>query len=175
MLSLRNVEKTYATLDGRSITALTATSLDIKRGEFVSIVGPSGCGKTTLLNMIAGLLKPTAGELIFNGKPIIGASVDIGIVFQRPVLLAWRTILENVLLPIEVIGLKPHQEYVAKARDFLATVGLAGFENRYPRELSGGMQQRASIVRALIYETSLLLMDEPFAALDAMTRDELNI
>ncbi|MEA2911119.1 MAG: NitT/TauT family transport system ATP-binding protein [Bradyrhizobium sp.] len=175
LLDLVDVEKTYATLDGERIIALSPTDLQVKAGEFICIVGPSGCGKTTLLNLISGLIRPSGGEIRFRGVPTEGPSAEIGIVFQKPVLLAWRSVIENVMLPIEVMNLRPRQQFQEKARQLLATVGLAGFENRYPRELSGGMQQRAAIARTLVYDSSLLLMDEPFAALDAMTREELNL
>jgi len=175
IMALRSVEKTYRTLDRGGIVALSPTTIEVREGEFLSIVGPSGCGKTTLLNLMAGLILPSAGEIRFKGEPSSGPSPEIGLVFQRPVLLPWRRVLDNVLLPVEVMGLKPPADYAAKARELLSMVGLSGFENAYPRELSGGMQQRAAIARALVYESSLLLMDEPFAALDAMTREELNI
>jgi NitT/TauT family transport system ATP-binding protein len=175
LLDLTRVEKTYGTLDGGKVVALNPTDLSIEAGEFICIVGPSGCGKSTLLNLVSGLLRPSSGEIRFRGEPAEGPSTEIGIVFQKPVLLAWRNVIENVMLPIEVMGLEPREDYRKRARELLATVGLAGFENRYPRELSGGMQQRAAIARTLVYESSLLLMDEPFAALDAMTREELNL
>ncbi len=174
-LELDDVEKRYTTSDKRSIVALSPTRLAIAQGEFVSIVGPSGCGKTTLLNIITGLIPATAGQVRFRGRRRAGPSPEFGLVFQRPVLLPWRRVLDNVLLPVEVMGLKPRAAYVEKAHELLALVGLTGFENAYPRELSGGMQQRAAIARTLVYQTSVLLMDEPFAALDAMTREELNI
>jgi len=175
LLDLAGVEKTYGTLDGGRVVALSATDLSIKAGEFICIVGPSGCGKSTLLNLVSGLLRPSSGEIRFRGELTDGPSTEIGIVFQKPVLLAWRSVIENVMLPVEVMGLEPREDYRHRARQLLATVGLAGFENRYPRELSGGMQQRAAIARTLVYDSSLLLMDEPFAALDAMTREELNL
>ena len=175
LIALNNVAKTYRTLDKSQIIALSPTSLSIADGEFVSIVGPSGCGKTTLLNLMTGLILPSEGEISFDGKTLDGPSPEMSLVFQRPVLLPWRSVLDNLLLPVEVLGLTPHQHYVDRARELLAMVGLSGFEKAYPRELSGGMQQRASIARALIYESRALLMDEPFAALDAMTRDEMNI
>jgi NitT/TauT family transport system ATP-binding protein len=175
IIELNGVEKTYRTLDDAAVVALSPTTLTVKEGEFLGIVGPSGCGKTTLLNMVAGLILPSAGEIRFRGKPSSGPSPEVGMVFQRPVLLPWRRVLDNVLLPVEVMGLTPRELYVAKARELLTMLGLAGFEGAYPRELSGGMQQRAAIARALVYESTVLLMDEPFAALDAMTREELNL
>jgi NitT/TauT family transport system ATP-binding protein len=174
-LELVGVSKVYRTFAKSQIVALSPTTVALGEGEFVSIVGPSGCGKTTLLNMIAGLIAPSDGEIRFRGARLSGPSREIGVVFQRPVLLPWLRVIDNVLLPVDVIGLKPRAAYVDKARELLSMVGLAGFENVYPRELSGGMQQRAAIARALVYETRVLLMDEPFAALDAMTREELNL
>ena len=175
LLQLLGVAKTYRTLRDAAVVALSPTTLEIRPGEFVSIVGPSGCGKTTLLNLMAGLIRPSAGQIRFRGRTADGPSTEVGLVFQRPVLLPWRRVLDNVLLPVEVIGLRPRAAYRDKARTLLAMVGLAGFEDAYPRELSGGMQQRAAIARALVYDSSVLLMDEPFAALDAMTREELNL
>jgi len=174
-IEVMGVSKTYRTLNNLSVLALSPTDVSVRAGEFLAIVGPSGCGKTTLLNMLAGLIAPTEGEISFHGTPLTGPNREIGMVFQRPVLLPWLRVLDNVLLPVEVIGLRPRETYVAKARELLEMVGLGGFEHAYPRELSGGMQQRAAIARALVYETRILLMDEPFAALDAMTREELNI
>jgi NitT/TauT family transport system ATP-binding protein len=175
IIDLLAVEKRYRTLDRRAIVALSPTTLSITDGEFISIVGPSGCGKTTLLNMISGLIPPSGGEIRFRGRRHDGPSSDLGLVFQRPVLLPWRRVIDNVLLPVEVMRLQPRASYAARARELLGMVGLGGFENAFPRELSGGMQQRAAIARTLVYETSVLLMDEPFAALDAMTREELNL
>lgn len=175
ILETLDVEKTYRTLDDRATVALSPTTFAIAPGEFVSLVGPSGCGKTTLLNLLAGLIRPSAGEIRLHGVPIAGPSVDVSMVFQRPVLLPWRRVIDNILLPAEVLRLTPRARYVQRARDLLRMVGLEGFENGYPRELSGGMQQRAAIARSLLYDSSILLMDEPFAALDAMTREELNL
>lgn len=173
IMELSGTGKTYRARDGRSVVALTPTDLQVRTGEFVSIVGPSGCGKTTMLNMMAGLITPTTGQIRFSGVP--GTTPQVGLVFQRPVLLPWRRVLDNVLLPIEVMRLTPRADYEARARELLAMVGLQGFENAYPGELSGGMQQRAAIVRSLVYDSPVLLMDEPFAALDAMTREDLNM
>jgi len=138
------------------------------------VVGPSGCGKSTLLRILAGLLPATEGEAFLKGTPIAGPRKDIGVVFQSPVLFPWRTVLQNALLPSDVQGLN-HNDMVQTALDLLKLVGLTGFENRYPRELSGGMQQRVALVRALVHDPSLLLMDEPFGALDAMTRESMNV
>jgi NitT/TauT family transport system ATP-binding protein len=143
-------------------------------GEFLSIVGPSGCGKSTLLKILAGLLSRTSGEALLNGAPIDGPRKDIGVVFQSPVLFPWRSVLGNVLLPVDVQQLG-RDKMTARAMDLLKLVGLDGFEHRYPWELSGGMQQRVALVRALIHDPALLLMDEPFGALDAMTREQMNV
>ncbi len=156
------------------ITALKNISFDAYEGEFLSIVGPSGCGKTTLLRLVSGILPMTKGEVTLNGELIKKPQAGIGIVFQKAVLFKWRTILENVMLPVEVKGLNT-EEFRKKAMDLLELVGLKGFEKRSPKELSGGMQQRASICRALINDPSILLMDEPFGALDALTRDKMNL
>jgi NitT/TauT family transport system ATP-binding protein len=175
IIELRAVEKQYRTLDKRLIVALSPTTLTIRDREFISIVGPSGCGKTTLLNIVSGLIPPSGGEILFRGNRQNGPSSELGLVFQRPVLLPWRRVIDNVLLPVEVMGLQPRAKYLERARELLGMIGLGGFEDAYPRELSGGMQQRAAIARTLVYDTSVLLMDEPFAALDAMTREDLNL
>jgi NitT/TauT family transport system ATP-binding protein len=172
-VSLQNVGKTYASQRG-SIRALQGINLDIYEGEFVSIVGPSGCGKSTLLRCIAGLDTVSEGRLRIKGKELDAPPDNMGIVFQRDVLLDWRTVVQNVLLPIEFGDGRP-QDFVSKADSLLRLFGLNGFENRYPWELSGGMRQRAAISRSLIRDPALLLMDEPFGAVDALTRDVLNI
>jgi NitT/TauT family transport system ATP-binding protein len=172
-VTITELSKKYTSAEG-SICALQQISCSVSEGEFVAIVGPSGCGKSTLLKILAGLLDPTQGEACLRGTPITGPRHDIGVVFQSPVLLPWRTVLENVLLPIDVQR-KPRDRYVKAARELLSLVGLEGFENRYPWELSGGMQQRVAITRALIHDPAMLLMDEPFGALDAMTREQLNL
>lgn len=154
--------------------ALRNVSLAVQEGEFVSIVGPSGCGKSTLLKIVAGLIPRTAGEVRVRGEVSHGPRQDIGIVFQNPVLLPWRTVLENTLLPVIVLR-RNQRDYHRSAMELLDLVGLMGFENRYPSELSGGMQQRVALTRALIHDPTLLLMDEPFGALDAMTREHLNL
>ncbi len=174
LIEARGVGKIYGTLGGGKVTALAPVHFDVGEGEFVCIVGPSGCGKSTLLKMLAGILRPSAGQLHLAGKPITGPRPDIGVVFQAPMLLPWRTVLENVLLPAELQRLDMRQ-YEAEARKLLALVGLADFADRYPNELSGGMQQRAGICRALVHDPKVLLMDEPFGALDAMTREHMNI
>ena len=154
--------------------ALQDVSFDIGKGEFVSVVGTSGCGKTTLLKIVAGLIPISGGEVLIGGSSVEGPRRDIGFVFQQPVLLPWRTVLENTLLPIEVMGL-PLEQYRERAHEILDMVGLTDFADRYPFELSGGMQQRVSITRALVYDPDVLLMDEPFGALDAMTREAMNL
>ena len=165
--------KTYAAGDNSTV-ALKELDFTIYDSEFVSVVGQSGCGKSTLLKILAGLLPFSAGTLELNGVPLRGPSKEAAVVFQSPVLLPWRTVLENVLLPIEFRGL-PQSQYRLSALDLLATTGLRDFADRYPYELSGGMQQRAAIVRALVQDPKLLLMDEPFGALDAMTREQMNL
>jgi NitT/TauT family transport system ATP-binding protein len=170
-LRIDNVSKVYATGEG-PVRALDHVSFAAEQGEFVSIVGPSGCGKSTLLMMAAGLLPLSGGTISVAGAPVERARTDIGIVFQSPVLLEWRTALGNVLLQAEARGME-RREGERKAQALLASVGLAGFERKYPHELSGGMRQRVSLCRALIHEPPQLLMDEPFGALDALTRDQI--
>ncbi len=170
-IEIEGLYKTYASRSGR-IHALDHVDLSIARNEFVTLVGPSGCGKSTLLKIIGALIRPSRGKLLYDGTPLLRPTQDVGIVFQEPVLLQWRTVIDNVLLPAEILRLDLG-ECRTRALELLSLVGLAGFERRYPRELSGGMQQRVSICRALIHNPSVLLMDEPFAALDAMTREEL--
>ncbi len=170
-IQIEHLSKIYASRNG-NVTALEDVSLSIRPNEFVTLVGPSGCGKSTLLKLIGALIKPTRGELLHDGVPLNNPTRDVGIVFQEAVLLQWRTVLDNVLLPTEILGLDKSQSRT-RALDLIDLVGLGGFEKRYPRELSGGMQQRVSICRALIHNPSVLLMDEPFAALDALTREEL--
>jgi len=172
-VSIRGVGKTYRSPRG-PVPALIGIDLDIAHGEFVSVVGPSGCGKSTLLKLVAGLEDATSGQLDLGGRPLKGPPDKLGVVFQRDVLLDWRSILDNVLLTVELQGL-PRARYKDRALALLQRFGLSGFEHRFPWELSGGMRQRASICRALLSDPELLLMDEPFGALDAMTRDDLNI
>jgi NitT/TauT family transport system ATP-binding protein len=155
------------------VQALDDVSLSAADREFVALLGPSGCGKSTLLKLIAGLIPPTAGAIRVNGARISGPTASIGIVFQSPLLMAWRTVLENVLLQIEIRNLRL-AEYRAAARDLIRLVGLEGFEHALPHQLSGGMQQRVGLCRALIHDPDLLIMDEPFGALDAMTREQMN-
>lgn len=172
-IGIRNVEKTYRTATGL-LTALQDISLDITRGEFVSVIGKSGCGKSTLLKIIGGLVEPSGGYVELGGNRVRGANRDVGFVFQHPVLLEWRTILENVLLPIEIFRL-PIPDYVDRACELLGTMELGAFVHSYPDELSGGMQQRAAIARSLLYDPSVILLDEPFGALDALTREQMNL
>jgi NitT/TauT family transport system ATP-binding protein len=170
-LCVQGLSKVYATHDG-PVRALDRVSVRARRGEFLSVLGPSGCGKSTLLMIAAGLLRPSSGAVTVDGAPVIRPRTDIGIVFQSPVLLEWRTALGNVMLQAEAKKLE-RQGAQRRARELLRAVGLSGFEDKYPHELSGGMRQRVSLCRALIHDPSQLLMDEPFGALDALTRDQL--
>jgi len=173
-ISLQNVRKVYRS-KGAEFLAVSDVTMDVKEGELVSLVGPSGCGKTTVLKILAGLHDADGGTIkIGNSKTPFDPARDIGMVFQQALLLKWRTILDNVLLPAEIVGL-PMKAARSRARDLLNLVGLAGYEDKYPRELSGGMQQRAGICRALVHDPDILLMDEPFGALDALTREELTM
>jgi NitT/TauT family transport system ATP-binding protein len=170
-LHLHGLTKVYASRDG-AVRALDQVSLSGELGDFISIVGPSGCGKSTLMMIAAGLMPPSSGVISIDGKRITAPRTDVGIVFQSPVLLEWRTALGNVMLQAEAKRLDKRSAE-RRARELLAAVGLAGFEDKYPHELSGGMRQRVSICRALIHDPPQLLMDEPFGALDALTRDQL--
>ena len=172
-IAVQELSKLYPTRDG-SVHALQQISFSVSEGEFVAVVGPSGCGKSTLLKILAGILPASKGDARLRGTPITGPRRDIGVVFQSPVLLPWRSILDNVLLPIDVQRLG-RDGHLKVAMDLLSLVGLEGFERRYPWELSGGMQQRVAITRALIHDPAMLLMDEPFGALDAMTREQMNL
>ena len=176
MPSLIAVEEVSRVFTGgaRSVTALDKVTFEIQAGNFVSIVGPSGCGKSTLLKIISGLLPASSGVLSVNGRRVDEPLENVGMVFQAPVLLKWRSVLGNILLPVEFAKLDVGS-YLEPARALVKLVGLEGFEEMYPHELSGGMQQRASLCRALVTDPQLLLMDEPFGALDAMTRDELDL
>jgi NitT/TauT family transport system ATP-binding protein len=173
-ITFLDVGRRFETREGQELTALEGVSLDIKPGEFVSIVGPSGCGKTTLLRMVAGLLTATSGKVLVGGAEVREPRPDVGLVFQQALLLPWLSVLRNVLLPVDVQG-KAVADYRERAGDLIRMVGLGGFEKRLPNELSGGMQQRVALARALVHDPKILLMDEPFAALDAMTRESMNI
>jgi len=168
------VTKRFHTRAGTTVTALEDVTLDIARDEFVTVVGASGCGKSTLLRVVGGLVTPSDGRVFRDDRPVHGPSRDVGIVFQSPVLLPWRSALDNVLFSVDIMG-RPVAPHRAEAARLLELVGLRGFEQSLPRELSGGMQQRVAICRALIHDPPLLLMDEPFGALDAMTREELGL
>ncbi len=172
-IAVRDLVKSYATRD-KPVHALDRVSFDVGEREFVAIVGRSGCGKSTILKIVAGLLPRTSGSVRVNGVEVTTPLRDAGIVFQAPTLLRWRTVMDNVLLPAEFLGMEMG-EGRRRARELLDLVGLRGFEQRYPRELSGGMQQRVAISRALIHDPQLLLLDEPFGALDALTREEMNL
>ena len=172
-IELAGVSKTYDRPGAPPVLALASTDLALNQGEFFSLVGPSGCGKSTILNMVAGLLAPTSGALRIAGRTVDGPNPSTGIVFQKATLLRWLTVHENVVLPVKVA--RPvTPEIEAFARHLLELTGLAAFRDRYPPELSGGMQQRAAIVRALVGDPTVLLMDEPFSALDEFTRETLN-
>jgi NitT/TauT family transport system ATP-binding protein len=172
-VELRGVAKTYRRA-GRETHALDPIDLSIRAGEFLAIVGPSGCGKSTLLRIVAGLHLASAGETRVAGRIVDRPQTDLGVVFQSPVLLDWRTALDNVLVQVELRGLDP-RAYRDRALKLLDQVGLAEFADRYPHELSGGMRQRVAIARALIHDAPLLLMDEPFGALDALTREQMRL
>lgn len=170
-LKIDNVYKEYQGRNGKTI-ALNGVSLDIKENEFICVVGPSGCGKSTLLNIIAGLLEPTSGTVSLDGKVIEGTGVERGVVFQQYALFPWRTVLKNVMFPLEMKKV-PKDEAEAIARKYIKSVGLEGFEKSFPKELSGGMKQRVAIARAYAANPEVLLLDEPFGALDAQTRVQL--
>src|SRR5215470_15525502 len=173
-IHLAGVQKSYRTR-GADFMAISEAGFDVEAGELVSLVGPSGCGKTTLLKILAGLHAYDSGEVrIGSATQPFDPGRDIGMVFQAPLLLKWRRVIDNVLLPAEILGL-PMSASRNRARELLALVGLAGNEEKYPYELSGGMQQRAAIARALIHDPKLILMDEPFGALDALTREKMNL
>ena len=171
--AFEGLNKVYQTQDGKSITALQDVNFSVPRGQFLTVVGPSGCGKSTLLRILAGISSPTSGRVLINGQPSSGPQQNIGVVFQAPVLLPWLNILENALVPAQVQK-RDMKEATERARHFIDMVGLSGFEKKYPKELSGGMQQRVGIARALVNQPEILLMDEPFGALDAMTRETMN-
>jgi len=178
VIELDNVSLAYAGRTG-PVLALEGASMSVKKGEFAAVVGPSGCGKSTLMKLVTGLVKPTTGLVSVNGSQVNGPVKLAGMAFQNSNLLPWRTVIDNLMLPLEIVEpyrsnfLSRKDEYRAKGERLLDTVGLTGFGDRFPWELSGGMQQRASLCRALIHEPMLVMLDEPFAALDAFTREEL--
>lgn len=179
-ISIQSVSKSFRSkrtqegskTDQERVSAIQNINLDVKPGEFMVIVGPSGCGKSTLLDLLAGLTNPSSGQILLDGKPITGPNLDRGIVFQQYALFPWKTALGNVEFGLEAKGV-PRKERRRLALEYIGLVGLTGFENRYPHELSGGMKQRIAIARSLAYDPDVLLMDEPFAALDAQTRETL--
>jgi NitT/TauT family transport system ATP-binding protein len=171
-IRVERLSKVYRSRDGTEVEALREVSFTVSSGEFVSIVGQSGCGKSTLLKILAALLPKTSGKIFIDGREVDGPRRDIGLMFQKPLLLEWRRVLDNVLLPVEIYRLD-RKQYEEKARRLLGTAGLADFLRKYPFELSGGMQQRVALCRALVAEPSLLLMDEPFGALDTLTRQKM--
>lgn len=172
-ISVRQVSKTYLRARSEPVPALQPVDLDIRSGEFLSLVGPSGCGKTTLLMIVGGLLDATTGEVFVGDERARAAHPAVSIAFQKPTLLRWRTVLQNILLPAQIAGTLD-KEVRQRAEDLLDLTGLSHFRDRHPHELSGGMQQRAAIARSLVTDPSVLLMDEPFAALDEFTREKLN-
>ncbi len=172
-IELAGVTKTYRTKQG-DVPSLRPVDLAIKRGEVVAIVGPSGCGKSTLLKLVAGLLPASGGAVQVNGAAVTKPHRDVGIVFQQALLLPWRSVLRNVMMPVEVKRL-PEAEYLQRAHALLKMTGLSGFADKSPWQLSGGMQQRVAICRALVHDPEILLMDEPFGALDALTRETMNL
>jgi NitT/TauT family transport system ATP-binding protein len=171
-LRIEGVTKVYETREGDPLPALDPTDIDVAPGEFVAIVGPSGCGKSTLLSLVAALFPVSSGRILIEGEAVRRPHPKVGVVFQTDLLLYWRTVLDNLLLPVEIKGWD-RRAYAARAERLLEQVGLAGFGQKYPSELSGGMKQRVALARALIQEPGLLLMDEPFGALDALTREQM--
>jgi len=174
VISLNRVTRIFNSRDGDQVTALQDVSLEIGRNEFITLVGPSGCGKSTLLRIVAGLILPTAGRASIGGEEITEPRAETGIVFQAPTLLPWASVLDNVLFPLRMMH-RIDSTSTDKAMALLKLVGLTGFEGKSPRELSGGMQQRVAICRALVHDPDILLMDEPFGALDALTREEMTM
>lgn len=172
--AFEHIHKTFRSKDGGTVTALHDVGFSVRKGEFVTVVGPSGCGKSTLLRILAGLERASSGRALLGGRTVSGPTREVGVVFQAPVLLPWRTVLQNVLVPAEVQG-RDRAASLSRAHHYLQLVGLETFDTKYPNELSGGMQQRVGIARALVNDPLLLLMDEPFGALDAMTRETMNL
>jgi NitT/TauT family transport system ATP-binding protein len=174
LIRTANLNKTYQTQRGDVLAALKDINLEINDGDFVSVVGPSGCGKSTLLKVLAGLIPYSAGDVWIDQCRVDGPNQRVGVVFQDPLLLEWRTVVENIMLPVQVLRL-PYASHLARCHELLSMSGLDNFASSYPGELSGGMQQRVAICRALVFDPEILLMDEPFGALDAMTRDYMNL
>lgn len=174
VIDLNTVTQTFVSSDGSPVTALQGVDLHLRRHEFVSLIGPSGCGKSTILRLVAGLLRPTSGEVSIFGMPVTEPRDEIGIVFQKPTLLPWLSVLDNITFPMRHKYGRVDPRDQARARELLAMIGLGDFGHKRPDELSGGMQQRVSIARSLLHDPDILLMDEPFSALDALTRDEMS-
>ena len=173
LIEIRGVKHSYTTAHG-PLPVLDGLDLSVPQGEFCAVVGPSGCGKSTLTRLVAGLMRPDEGEVILQGEPVKSPRKTVGMAFQNPVMLEWRTILQNVILPLEIVAPSmPKAKRIERAMELLDLVGLTGFENKRPSELSGGMRQRASLCRALVHKPEVLIMDEPFGALDAFTREDL--
>lgn len=175
LLRAESIERVFSNQYGEAETkALTSVSFEVWEGEFACIVGPSGCGKSTLLRILGGLLRPNSGSVLLRGEPLLGPRQDIGFLFQHANLMPWRTVLANVMLPLEIQRVES-SEAEWRARDVLSLVGLEGFETAYPRQLSGGMAQRAALARTLVHAPQILLLDEPFGSLDAITRERMNV
>lgn|SRR5487761_72659 len=174
LIRIQDVSKTFQSTRGEQVSALERITFDVQQNEFVSLVGPSGCGKSTVLKIIGGLLRPTSGAVFIQEQEVDEPIEKVGFVFQNATLLDWRTVWDNILLPIHIKRLNV-SEYAEKVRQLLVLTGLQGFEHKYPFELSGGMQQRVSIARALIHDPEIILMDEPFGALDALTREQMGL
>ncbi|QCR10398.1 ABC transporter ATP-binding protein [Brenneria rubrifaciens] len=174
-IDIHRVSRYFDSADGERTIALDSVSIDIEKNEFIVLVGPSGCGKSTLLRILAGLIKPSAGKVDVYNQPLTEPREQSGIVFQSATLLPWLTVLENIYFPLRLVGKKITEETEHQAKALLSVAGLEGFETRMPKELSGGMQQRVAICRALLKDPDLLLMDEPFGALDALTREEMTL
>jgi len=173
LIEIKGVRHAYSTPDG-PLPVLDGLEMAVPEGEFCAVVGPSGCGKSTLTRLVAGLMKPDAGEVWLHGERVRSPRKTVGMAFQNPVMLEWRTILQNVILPLEIVAPSmPRREREARAHELLSLVGLDGFEDKRPSELSGGMRQRASLCRAIVHKPDVLIMDEPFGALDAFTREDL--
>ncbi|MEO1702456.1 MAG: ABC transporter ATP-binding protein [Pseudomonadota bacterium] len=174
LIDIKSVTHAYKLPNKERLPVLNDLNIAIKEGEFCAVVGPSGCGKSTLTRLIAGLMRPDEGEVWLHGELVKGPKKTVGMAFQNPVLLEWRTILDNVILPLEIVAQSvPREAREARARELLALVGLQGFEDKRPSELSGGMRQRASLCRSIVHKPDVLILDEPFGALDAFTREDL--